>query len=175
MPLNSVQQYVKGVINGITIPGQSSPLVAYITPPVIDNVGRAPKAYVWAGRLDPGRRQTAPRGPGFKELNWLIDVYLNYETNPNRPVVNGVSIDNQFPLIVDAVMAAFWTTTMPTFIDQNGVPQPGQLMGQSGWSQIHHVGESFRIEYPTERTPNTTRMLWYSLQLVVDVCEVVQA
>jgi hypothetical protein len=173
VPLNSVQQYVKSVVNGITVTGQTQPLVAYVTPPVIDNVGGAPKAYVWAGRLEPGRRQTTPRGPGFKELNWLIDVYLNYETNPNRPNVGGVAVDNQFPLIVDAVFKAFWTTTMPTFIDANGVaigntPSPGA-------TQITHIGESFRLDYPVERTPATLRMLWYSAMMTIDVQEIVQA
>lgn len=170
--LNSIQQYVKGVINGITVTGQTSPLVAYVTPPVMDNVGGPPKAYVWAGRAN-GHRQTTPRGPGFKQIDWDIDIYLQYETNPNRPVVNSVSIDNQFPLIVDAVLVQLFTTTMPTFIDVNGTPV-GPTNPPAGATQVHHIGEQFRIDYPTEKTPGTLRMLWYSLVLSVTIAEIVQ-
>jgi hypothetical protein len=173
VPLNAIQQYVKGVINGITITGQTVPLVAYVTPPIMDNVGGPPKAYVWAGRIDRGKRQSAPRGPGFKELNWLIDIYLNYETNPNRPTIGGVAVDNQFPLIVDAIMSTVWTATTPTFIDANGVPTVNNF--SSGASQVHNLGEEFSLDYPVERTPNTLRMLWYSAMLTLDVKEVVQA
>lgn len=165
MPLNSVQLYVQSVLSGISIPGQSSPLQVYITPPVVDDVN-GPRAYIWAGRLDPARRQTAPRGPAFKELNWLLDIYLNYETNPDDPVSGTGGVDSEFPLVVDAVMAATWTTAMPVFITD---PVTGVL------SQILSIGESFRMDYPPERTPATLRMLWYSTVITMDVMEVVQA
>src|SRR5579872_4663087 len=111
MPLSSVQQYVQKTINGITVTGQTEPLIAYITPPVMDKVGGAPKAYVWGGQCAVSRR-TMPRGLGFKRLDWMIDIFLNYETNPNRPTIGAVTLDQQFPLIVDAVMAQLWTTQM---------------------------------------------------------------
>jgi len=172
MPLNSIQQYVKGVINGITVAGQTQPLVAYVTPPVVDNAGGPPKAYVWAGRAD-SLRQTTPRGAGFRKINWHIDIYLNYETNPNRPNVGGVAVDNQFPLIVDAVLMQLWTTTMPTFIDANGTPIGDTY--QTGATQVHFIGENWTLDYPTERTPATLRMLWYSALLTVDVTEAIQS
>lgn len=165
MPLNSVQQYVQGVINGISIPGQSQPLVAYVTPPMMDKAGGPPKAYVWGGRMEGGRR-SMPRGPAFKRLTWLMDIYLTYETNPNRPTIGGVTVDAQFPLIVDAVMLQLWTTTMPLFITD---PQTGYK------SQIWSIGETFSIDYPPERSPATLRMLWYSMLLTVRVEEDVQA
>lgn len=170
--LNSIQQYVKGVINGITVPGQAQPLIAYVTPPTVDNMGFQPKAYVWAGKGH-GHRQTAPRGPGFKQIDWDIDIYLDLATNANRPNVAGIAVDNQFPLIVDAVLRQLFTTTMPIFIDDNGTPQPTFPPFQ-GSTQVHHIGEDFHIDYPTERTPGTQRMLWYSLLLTISIAEVVQ-
>lgn len=164
MPLNSVQQYVRGVIDGISVPGQSVPLTAYVTPPVMDKVS-PPKAYVWNGRCT-GARRSMPRGPAFKKLGWLVDIYLNYETNPNRVPPGGASVDAQFPLIVDAVMLTLWQTPMPVFITD---PDTGYQ------SQILSIGEQFSIDYPPERSPATLRMLWYSLLLTVMVEEDVQA
>lgn len=176
MPLSSVQQYVQKKINGITITGQTEPMIAYITPPVMDKVGGAPKAYVWGGQCSIGRA-TMPRGPGFKRLDWMIDIYLNYETNPNRPVVGSVELDQQFPLIVDAVMGALWVARMTTYIDDQGneVTEDQVATLAPNVSQILAIGEEMSIEYPPERSPATLRMLWYSMLLRCRVQEDVQA
>lgn len=167
-------QYVKNQLQGTVVTGQNLPMISYVTPPVMDNVGGAPKAYVWAGTAD-GSRQTMPRGAGFRKIAWPIDIYLQYETNPNRPTVNGVGIDNQFPLIVDAILTTLWSVTpMPTFIDGNGNVIGTTYVPSVGATQLHFVAENWRLVYPTERTPNTLRMLWYSAQLTVDVVEVIQ-
>lgn len=175
MPLSSIQQYVQKTINGITVPGQTLPLIAYITPPVMDKVGGAPKAYVWGGQCSIGRR-TMPRGVGFKKLDWLIDIYLNYETNPNRPVVGEVSLDEQFPVIVDAVMMALWTAKMNIHIDAQGNPMDAAdaAARPEGTSQVLSIGEVMSIDYPPEKSPATLRMLWYSMLLRCRVEEDVQ-
>lgn len=159
MPLNSVQEYVKGLLDGLTIPGGGASLEAYITPPVVEDIDQ-PKAYVLGGRLR-GRRQTAPRGPGFKYLAWVVDVYITYETVPDSPTV-----DQEMALIIDAIMAKTWTTTMPLFITDS-------VTGVK--SQILAIGEDFELEYPPERTPATLRMLYYAARLGLDVYEAVQA
>lgn len=178
MPLGSIQQYVQKTINGITIPGQTEPLLTYITPPVMDKVGGPPKAYVWGGRAAV-RRRTAPRGPGFKRLDWLIDIYLNYETNPNRPPpAGGLSLDEQFPAIVDAVMWQLWTAQMNIHIDDQGnviTPAQAAVADPQLTSQVLSIGEEIDIDYPPERTPATLRMLWYSILLRCRVEEDVQA
>lgn len=165
MPLNSVQHYVRNIIDGLNVPGATAPLEAYITPPTVDNLD-APKAFVQGARLR-GSRQTAPRRAGFKHLAWVVDVYLSYETNPDSPTV-----DSEFPQIVDAVMAAFWTTTIPTFIDPLGNPVGAAV---PGCSQILNIGEDFELEYPPERVPATLRMLYYTARLGIDIYEAVQA
>lgn len=158
MPLNSVQMYVQSLLADLPIPALGKNLEAYITPPTVEDIDR-PKAYIYGARLR-GMRQTAPRGPGFKRLNWMVDVYLSWETMPDEP-----AIDQEFPLIVDAVMQKTWTTVMPLLITDatTGVK-----------SQILAIGEDFELEYPPERTPATLRMLYYTARIGLDVYEAVQ-
>ena len=160
MPLNSVQLFVQGLLDGLAIPGTTQTLEAYITPPTVDEMD-SPKAYVWGGRLR-GNRQSMPRGQGFKRLNWSVDVWLAYETSPDS-----ATVDQEFPLIVDAVMNAVWTTPMnDVFITD---PTTGVR------SQILAIGEDFDFEYPPERVPATMRMVYYAARLGLNVYEAVQA
>lgn len=158
MPLNSVQLYVKGLLDGLPIPTMTQQLQAYVTPPTVEDVD-GPRAYVLGAGMT-GSRQTAPRGPGFKHLDWALDVYLVYETTPDS-----AGIDEQMALIIDAVMARLWTTTMPLFITDPTT----QLV-----SQILAIGEDFILEYPPERTPATLRMLYYTARLNLKIYEAVQ-
>lgn len=168
MPLNSVQQYLANQLNGLEIPIVTDrPLEAYITPPTVEDIDR-PKAYIWGSRCR-GRRQTAPRNitgvgtptSGFKHLDWMIDIFLAYETTPDS-----ATVDQEFPAIVDAVLAKLWIAEMPTFIKD---PLTGLV------SQIQAVGEEWDLEMLPERTPNTLRMLYYTARIGMNVYEVVQA
>lgn len=163
MPLNSVQIYVANLVNGIQVPGIAKPIEAFITPPTVEELD-GPKAYIWGAR-NRGRRQTMPRGiapaAGFKRLDWTIDIYLVYETMPDEP-----NIDQEFPLIIDAVLTKLWSTTMPFVIED---PTTGQV------SQIQAIGEEWELEYPPERTPSTLRMIYYTSRIAMDVVEIVQA
>lgn len=171
IPLNSVQTYVKGLLDGLVIQDGIPALKAYITPPVLDTLD-GPRAYVWGGRMR-GRRQSAPRvgtpaalnsgQSGFKRLDWTVDVYLNYEMNPDVPAA---TLDADFPLIIDAVLTKTWTTTMPLFITD---PITGVQ------SQILQIGEEFDLEYPPEKAPSTLRMLYYTCRIGLDIYEAVQA
>jgi hypothetical protein len=159
VPLNSVQLYVRDLLDDLQIPGLTVALQAYVTPPVVEDLDR-PKAYVMASR---GRvkRQTAPRGAGFKWLDWTVDVYVTYETVPDSDTV-----DQEMPLIIDAIATKLWTTVMPLKIED---PTTGQS------SQLLQVGEEFDIEYPPERTPATLRMLYYTARIGFSIYEAVQA
>lgn len=169
MPLNSVQSYVKGILDGLTLPaptGQpASTLTAWVTPPTLEDLN-GPRAYIWGGR-NRGYRQTMPRAKpnqpatgGFKWLDWTIDIYLVYLTAPDD-----AQIDQEFPLMVDAVLSALWNTTMPVFITD---PTTGLE------SQVLAIGEDWELEYPPERTPATLRMLYYTCRIAMDVREAVQ-
>lgn len=159
MPLNSVQLYVKSVLNGITVPGQPQTLTAAITPPVFEDIG-APRCFIWGGRVQ-GSRQTMPRGAGFRKLPWLIDIYLVYLTNPQN-----TTVDSEFPLVIDAVLNKLWTTQMPTIITDPATEVV---------TQIQAIGEEWTLDYPPERTPGTLKMLWYSALLTTTVLEVPQS
>ena len=168
MPLNSTQLYVQSLINGLSIPapagGTPSTLEAYITPPTLENLD-GPRAYVWGNRMR-ATRQTAPRGAAFKHFAWTVDIYLSYLTAPDD-----ANVDQEFPLLVDAVLQQLWTTTMPLFISSTGIPV---APGTAGSSQILSIGEDFELEYPPERTPATLRMLYYSCRIGLDIYEAVQ-
>lgn len=172
MPLSSVQQFVQKHLDGLPMPTGIPNLTAYITPPTVDDFD-GPRAYIWAGRMRAGR-QTGPRinmyasGPGFKKLDWTIDVYLGYETTPDTP-----TNDTDFPGICDAVMSKLWTVTMPTFIDANGNPSATPPAGAN--SQILAVGEDFDFEYPPERVPATLRMLYFTARFGFNIYEAVQS
>lgn len=177
MPLSSVQQFVQKKLDGLAMPAGIPNLRAWITPPTLEDLD-GPIAYIWAGRMRT-RRQTGPRinlvapGPGFKHIDWTIDVYMSYETTPDTNTV-----DTDFPSICDAVMTKLWTTTMPTFIDSNGNPLPpipGGGAPPGANSQILAVGEEFDFEYPPERVPSTLRMLYFTAKFGFNVYEAVQA
>lgn len=167
MPLNSVQLYTQGLLNGLSIPfpgGGTTPLEAYITPPTLEDLD-GPRAYIWGSRMR-ATRQAAPRGPGYKHFAWTIDVWLSYLTAPDD-----ASVDQEFPLLVDTVLRQLWTTTMPVFISSTGTVVPA---GTAGATQVLEIGEDFELELPPERTPATLRMLYYAARIGLDVYEVVQ-
>lgn len=159
MPLNSIQRYCRDLLDGLPLPGQDKPLTAYIMPPTVEDID-GPRAYVWGARMR-AERQTAPRAAGFKKLPWNVDVYLVYLDSADNP--DG---DKAFPLIIDAVLTRFWSTTMPLMITD---PDTGLV------SQVLAVGESWDLEYPPERLPATMRMIWSTARISMDVLEVVQA
>jgi hypothetical protein len=173
--LTGVQLYVANIINGLVVTDGIPALETYVTPPVLEDLD-GPRAYVWGGRMS-GSRQTAPRilaghtiadgTSGFKHLAWVVDVYIVYESNPNIG-----SNDTDFPQIVDAVLAAYFTTQMPIFIDGlgNTYTEPA-----NGLTQILGIGEKFELDYAPLHTPATLRMLYYSAKLSMEVYEAVQA
>lgn len=175
MPLNSVQLYVHSLLDGMTIPGppgeSSSTLQAYITPPTVEDLD-GPRAYVWGGRQR-AKRQSMPRitlatpsTAGFKYLDYVIDIYLSYLTNPQDP-----ELDQEFPIFVDSVLQQLYTTTMPVLIDSQGnVTDTGTNL-----SQILSIGEEWDLEYPPEKTPNTLRMYYYTCRISMTLQEAIQA
>lgn len=169
MPLNSVQHYVKNLITtaNIVIDDGIPVLDCWIVPPTLQNMN-GPHCYVWGGHVSP-KRQTMPRGAGFKMYPWLIDVYLVFETVANRQ--QNPNLDSQFPKLIDAVTDMFSTTTMPGFIDADGNFTDNAVAGAS---QIQAIGESWSLNYPVEHVPRTMKMTWFSACITMDVLEVVQ-
>lgn len=163
MPLNSIQLYLQSILDGLPIPGSTTTLEAQITPPVTQDLD-GPIAFVWGGSMRTVR-QTGPRGnpgkAGFKHQQWDADVWLVYLTNPDDP-----ELDQEFPLIVDAILAQLWSTPEPLFITD---PTTGLN------TQLLSVGEEYRLEYAQVHTPATLRMLYYTAHLTVSLYEAVNA
>lgn len=177
MPLNSVQLYVRSLLDGIPIPSPHNdavPLEAYITPPTLEDLD-GPRAFIWGGRQRVHRQtmpRTQPNDPstaGFKYFDYTIDIYLSYLTNPNDDY-----IDQEFPMFIDAVCSVLWNTTMPIFIDPSGAPvDNGSQTDQD--SQVLSIGEEWELEYPPEKTPATLRMLYYTCRIAMRLQEAVKA
>jgi hypothetical protein len=172
MGVYSVQRYVQGLINGISLPGIAIPLDAYITPPALQDMD-GPHAYVSGAKVASGR-QTAPRMKylgstntgGYKKAPWAITVYVVYETNAD----NNPTLDAEFPMILDAIIDVFESARMPQWIDAYGNEIPTNLP-IPGATQIDAIGESWSLDYPAEHLPATLRMLWYAAEIIVEVLE----
>lgn len=160
MPLNSVQQFAYGLLNGLPVPWDGIPAVtAYITPPA-PGAFNGPIALIAGARMA-ASRESMPRGMGYKNLVWTLEVYLHYQSNPTAP-----NLDQTFPIIVDAVMAKMWATTMPTAILD---PTTGAK------SSVMSVGEKFTVDYPPVRTANKSQTYVYVARIQFEVKELIQA
>lgn len=110
------------------------------------------------------RRQATPRGPAFQRYDWQIDIYLSYETVSDT--TNDATVDQEFPLILDAVMKALRTTAIPVVITD---PTTGAT------SQIQSIGEDMTLDYPPEESPGSMQLVYYTARLTTLVMEVIQA
>lgn len=159
MALNAVLPYMRGIIDGLVIPGGGQPLEAYITPPVQKPLTN-PIAYIIPAPSE-GKRQTMPRRAGFMEIEWQIDHYIKYLTS-----ATSANLDQQFPLIVDAILFAYWGTAM-------GVQITDAVTNRT--SGIVAIGEEFELIPEPVQTPASYRSLVFDALIRVQVKEVIQA
>ena len=145
MGLNSVQQLAKSITTGITSPLYRQPLATYITPP---NPGKltGPAAYVWITQGN-NRRQTAPRGYGFRSMDWTVNIWLMCPGNATDP-----NADSAFASMVDAIIEAWVTTPMPIAITD---PVSGRT------SQVVAIGERFSVQQSPVHALQDQRLLMY--------------
>jgi hypothetical protein len=158
MGLNVVQTHAKSITDGIKSPLYKLPLVAYITPP---NPGKltGPAAYVWATN-GTNRRQTMPRGAGFRETNWSISIWLMSPDTASNP-----NADSAFAALVDSVVEAWVTTTMPISIED-------PLTGLT--TQLVSVGEEFTIEQSPAHVLADQRIFLYEALIRFTIKEIAQ-
>lgn len=145
MGLNSVQLYAKSLTTGVTSPLYDKALVTYINPP---NPGKllGPAAYVWV-TMAPNRRQTAPRGYGFRKVTWVVNIWLMSPGKSTDP-----QADSAFACLVDAVVGVWVSTPMPLMYTD---PQTGQE------TQFLSVGEEFEIEQSPVHSLSDQRLVLY--------------
>lgn len=102
-----------------------------------------------------------PRGPGFQQFTWPINIYLTLLTSTQID-----SLDIVMPAFVDAVLWTLLTAEMPIFITDPVTERESQL-----WQ----IGEDGKIDNPPARNSLDMRMLQYGSGISVTVKEIVQA
>lgn len=173
MPVNVVLQALKGILNGLVLPGGSGTLEAFISPP--NPRAEAPPAiYIWASR-GPESRQALPRNQtstpvtapvtqaqaGWKELNHSVDAYLVWFGSADSP-----NADVNFPLAIDGVMDALRTGPSPLYTSD---PETGRQ------SDLVDIGERMTYQLIPPRAVANQRQLRYDCLITIQVLEIFQA
>lgn len=166
MPLVTAQNHIKGLLQGLPIPGPNGvePLNAFITPPDPYNES-APAAYIWATRGNE-RRQAVPRNVagangGWKTVKQALDVYLVWfgeDTDPDA--------DTAFPSVVDAVLNALRISPDPARVTD---PDSGLEV------QLVAIGEDLDWQLGNVRAVADERYLRYDALVHVPFTEFIQA
>lgn len=159
MALNSLLPFMEGILDELVIPGGGAPLRAFASPPVQVPLTN-PVCYILPSDMH-GARKTAPRGAGFMELEWWVDLYLTFETNPTAG-----DVTQAFPLIIDAILYACWGVTIPT-------PITDAVTGRR--TSILSVAEEVDLVNNPVETPASFRMLMFKSLLRIQVKEWPQA
>ncbi len=111
MPLNSVQQYVLGLVDGVRAIGITTPTQAYIKPEIYADAASAPQVYVWAAAMHESRKAMTSARPGYKKLLWRVSIWVHYIEDANAQ--NGYT---DFPNLIDTLMEALRSTPLPAAI-----------------------------------------------------------
>lgn len=174
MSLNSVQLFVKNTLDGMLLPLQLGNLTAYISPPDQSD-GTEAGAYVWGSRGDESRRATPRAQPNdlpsgaWKCAEHHLDIWLIWIGSIEDPNTDPREVDQQFPLIIDAVRAKLRNTPL---LDYAGVltdPVTGEV------SHLLNLGEQISWDYAPVRAVADQRLRRYDAQLTCSAEEWFQA
>lgn len=159
---------MKSLLDGLTYPSVSlaSPpaLKAYISPPVYDDMYVHPIAYIWGGRLvydrlsTSGARNTSPGSGALRKLTWQVDIYIKAAV-PNTTSGS----DNDFPLLVDAVISKLAGTPLnqPITDATTGIASTVSLSGEHmelAYGNLHAARDQ-RLWIAEARITNTVMEL----------------
>ena len=167
MPLASVQQHLKSVLNGAELAVAGQVLEARITPPDPGD-GMVPTAYIW-GSTATEARQSMPRASpgeystgGFKKIVHQVDIWVVWYGYSSDPMA-----DSAFPSVIDAVTAVLRNTLMPF----RNLVDP--LTGAS--STLLAIGEKLNWDYAPVHSTADQRILRYVAKIGCTVEELLQA
>lgn len=168
MPINSTQLYIKGLLDGLIVPGNASPLEAFITPEDPRDVDN-PAAYIWPSRGSENRQAVPrvgasaanPKAAGWKEQHHSLDIWLTWFNDDSDP--NG---DISFPAVLDVVMFTLRSSANPAV-----VYDPLTALG----SQLIDVGERMDYQMGGVRTTADQRWLRYDALLTLTIIEELQS
>lgn len=169
MPVNTVHQAIKGILDGLVVPGKAGVLHCYITPPDPRD-DPDPAIYIWPSRGNEHRQSVPRASPGYqasfqsgwKEIVHTIDGFLTWfgEDTDNQA-------DSTFPAVVDLVMQALRNADDPMY----AVTDP--LTGQQ--SDLAGIGEKLSYEIGPVRATADQRYLRYDALITVTISEWFQA
>jgi len=111
---------------------------------------------VWA-TSGSNKRQTAPRGAGFRMMEWDVSVWL---MAPG--VASDVNADTKFAGLIDAVINALVTDTMP-------VMETDAVTGKT--FQLLSIGEDFSVQQSPVHTLADQRLFMYEALVNVRIKE----
>lgn len=168
MPINSTQVYIKSLLDGLIVPGNSRTLEAYITPEDPRDEEN-PAAYIWPSNGSENRQavprvgaDTAhPTQAGWKEATHELDIWLTWFNDDSDP-----NADISFPAVVDIVMYTLRSSANPAVIYD-------QLTGIG--SQLIDVGERMTYRMAGVRSVADQRYLRYDAQLTLVLIEELQS
>lgn len=166
MPLNSTQLWIKGLLDGLIVPGNANTLQAYITP--LDPYEEDnPAAYIWptSGNED---RQAMPRvnaapgiGAGWKTLTHELAIWLTWFNDESDP-----DADISFPAVIDVVMFTLRSSANPAVIYD-------PLTGVG--SQLIDVGERMNWRFAGIRATADQRWNRYDAEITATIIEELQS
>jgi hypothetical protein len=169
MPLNTVHEYLRRMLDGTQIPGTAGVLEAFITPPDPETEP-TPKAYVW-GSLADENRMASPRIPengditqaGWKQLDHKLDVWLVWFSDEDTDTR---TISVAFPAVVDFVAKILRESPDPA-----KVADP--LTGME--SELLDIGERMTIDMYPPRATADQRILRYDAKFQLTILETFQS
>lgn len=170
MPLVSAQSYVKGLLQGLTPPGDTgirAPIDALITPLTPDvNPDGIARVYVWPAKA-PEKRRAMPRntGPGtpagWKQLTHELQIFLVWMDFPDDP-----QADVNFPLLIDFVMNVLRTSPNPA---QYTDPDTGTV------SNMVNLGEVMTYDFVPPRALEPDAFRRYDARIQCSLLELFQS
>jgi hypothetical protein len=169
MPTNTVHHHIKGILDGLIVPGTAGTLEAFICPPAVRDDPR-PAIYIWSARGSE-RRQSLPRAAapyqpvgqsGWKELTHTIEATLTwFDDNTD------LNVDHAFPAVVDCVLQALRSAADPVYY----VTDP--LTGQQ--SELYAIGEKLTYDMAPPRAVADQRYLRFDASFIITIMEAFQA
>lgn len=176
MPLQATLTYIKGLLDGLPMPGGAPSLVAFITPPAVDeNPDGTPRAYVWPSSWEesrnPERGGTVNRAlampqygqsanSGTKPIDHSIHVWIIWDQANDDP-----NADNWFPSMIDAISWQLRVSTDPAVVYDEATGLASQLID---------VGEQISGQI-TVRALDAERYYRYDCLLILPVMELIQS
>lgn len=166
MPAASALNFIKGLLDGIDVPGGLQ-LIAHINPPDPDtDAAVQPVAYLWTlpaqeQRLTMPRNQGPGTPAGWKTECHEIGIWLVWFGDEGDP-----EADTLFHGFVDALMDALRTAW----------PMPATLTDPNTGEQTSLIDAGERMSYdsPPPRTVSDQRYLRYDCLIRVPVTELLQ-